>query len=316
MNPSEEQLPAERGENASELLFDEPTTTVVAKHGYTSRAFAAVICGVLAGMLIPGALASGCLFYFPDERHSSASWLFLWGEHWAIRVAASWASAIGAGFIAGMVARQRGRIWAGIAALPSTLCWLAIAVIGWMEKVPFFEGRFEVDISIGNKLAASLLAFTIIPLACYGGLAGEEESNAVAEHFDSRRFTLLGIKWYHYLWLPILIQLQLTQASWAFLYGFEWLRNTWRSGLSLISILPWIFTIAIWWTLSIMVDGAVKCYRVLSGVEKIPSVRSRAFQVLKYGFGFSLLAAVLQAIISLAHYGLLKLFTHGETPTG
>jgi hypothetical protein len=188
--------------------------------------------------------------------------------------------------------------------------------MGWMQKVPFVEGRFEVETSIGNKLAASLLVFTIIPFACYGGFAGEEESKTVAEHFDSRRFTLLGIKWYHYLWLPILIQLQLVQASWALLYGFEWLRNTWRSGLSLISIVPWIFAIGIWWTLSIMVDGAVKCYRVLSGLEEIPSARSRAFQVVKYGFGFPLLAAALQAIISLVHYGLLKLLTHGQTPTG
>src|SRR6266496_2936994 len=230
---------------------DQPGTAEVAKHGSISRAFAGVICGVVAGMLIPGALASGCLFYFPEEKHADATWLFLWGEHWAIRVFASWVSAIGAGFVAGLVARQRGQIWAGVAALPSTLCWLAIAVIGWMQKVPFFEDRFQVETSIGNKLAASLLVLTVIPTACYGGLAGEKESKAVGEHFDSRRFTLIGIKWYHYLWLPILIQLQLTQASWAFLYGFEWLRNTWRSGFSLISIVPWIFTIAIWWTLSI-----------------------------------------------------------------
>src|SRR5260221_11671004 len=97
---------------AAELLDDQPTTAGVAKHGRTSRAFAAVICGVLAGMLIPGALANGCLLYFPDETHSGTIWLFLWGEHWAIRVLASWASAISAGFIAGMVARQGGRIWA------------------------------------------------------------------------------------------------------------------------------------------------------------------------------------------------------------
>src|SRR5262249_45834048 len=153
----------------------------------------------------------------------------------------------------------------------------------------------------------------IIPLACYGGLAGEEESKALAEHFDSRRFTLLGIKWYHYLWLPILIQLLLTQASWAVLYGFEWLRNTWRAGDGLISMLHWILTIAIWWTLSMMFDAALKCYRVLAGLEEIPSARSRAFQVLKYGFGVPLLVVVLQAIISLIPYGLSKLFTHCQT---
>jgi hypothetical protein len=121
MNPSDEQFPLDREEGSIELLSDKSTTTDGAKHGLTSRAFATIICGVVAGMLIPGALANGCLFYFPEGRHSGTSWLFLWGEHWAIRVLASWASAVGAGFIAGMIARQRGRIWAGIAALPSTL---------------------------------------------------------------------------------------------------------------------------------------------------------------------------------------------------
>src|SRR6266704_1339635 len=50
---------------------DQPTTAEVAKHGSISRAFAGVICGVVAGMLIPGALANGCLFYFPEERHAN-----------------------------------------------------------------------------------------------------------------------------------------------------------------------------------------------------------------------------------------------------
>ena len=175
MNPVENQFPANPDEGVTELHGDQPTP-VDAKHGRISRAVAAVICGVVAGVLIPGGLANGCLFYFPEERNAGTAWRFLWGEHWAIRVLASWVSAIGAGFIAGMVARQRGQIWAGIAALPSTLCWLAIAVIGWMQKVPFFPDRFQVETSIGNKLAASLLVLTIIPLACYGGAAGEEES--------------------------------------------------------------------------------------------------------------------------------------------
>jgi len=185
-----------------------------------------------------------------------------------------------------------------------------------MQRVPFVDVRGEVETSIGNKLAASLLVLTIIPFACYGGSAGEEQGKTLAEHFDSRRFTLLGIKWYHYLWLPVLIQLLLVQASWASLYGFEWLRNTWRSGLGLVSILPWIFTAAIWWTLTIMAIGAERCYRVLSGLDEIPSAGSRAFQVLKYGFGFPLLAAILQTIITLVNYGLLKLLGGGQTPTG
>jgi len=309
MNPSEEQLPVEHDENATELLFEEPTTTIVAKHGSTSRAFAGVICGIIAGVLIPGALANGCRFYFPEEMQAGTAWTFLWGEHWAIRVVASWASAAGAGFITGIIARRKGRLLAGIAALPSTLCWLVIALIGWTQKVPFLENQFEVDISIGNKLAASLLVLTIIPFACYGGLAGEEAGKMFGEHFDSRNYTLLGIKWYHYLWLPIVIQLLLVQTAWACLYAFEWFRNTWRAGMSLLSIVPSLFAVAILWTISITVDGVFRAYKILSGVEKVPLGRSRAFQVLKYGLGLPLLAAALQAGISLLHYGLAKLLT-------
>jgi hypothetical protein len=316
MNPLEQDLPLEFDEARAELSGDEPAAAVVPRHGPGSRAVAAVVCGILAGMLISGALANGCSFYFPEERHAGTTWLFLWGEHWAIRVLASWASAYGAGFVAGIVARQRGKVWAGIAAVPSTVCWLAIALIGWTQKVPFFTGTYEVETSIGNKLAASLLVLTIIPIGCYGGLAGEEQGQSLGEHFDSRRFTLLGVKWYHYMWLPILFQLLLTQASWAFLYGFEWLRNTWRAGLSLFSVVPWIFTVLIWVTLSIMATGAAKCYGVLSGLEGLPSARSRAVQVLKYGFGFPLLAAILQTLVGLAHFGLLKLLGHGEGSPG
>jgi len=309
MHPSENQSLELFAPNSDDL---NPCNEYSAKHGATSRVFAAVICGIIAGALIPSALASGCLFYFPDERQRAAAWIFLWGEHWAIRVVASCASAAGAGFITGIIARKRGRLLAAIAALPSTLCWLVIALIGWTGKVPFLENQFDVDISIGNKLAASLLILTIIPLACYGGLAGEEAGKMFGERFDSRNYTLLGIKWYHYLWLPILIQLLLVQTAWTSLYAFEWFRNTWRAGISLVSIVPSLFAFAILWTIGITVEGADRAYKILSGLEEVSSGRSRAFQVLKYGFGFPLFAAILQAGISLVHYGLAKLLTHGS----
>ena len=79
-------IPHGRDEDGTELPDDQPATSDLAKYGPFSRAFAAVICGVVAGMLIPGALANGCLFFFPEERLSGTPWLFLWGEHWAIMI--------------------------------------------------------------------------------------------------------------------------------------------------------------------------------------------------------------------------------------
>jgi hypothetical protein len=289
------------------------TAAGVVRHRPALRAFGAVVCGIIAGALIPSALAGGCSFFFPAERTEGDTWLFFWGEHWAMRVLASWASSYGAGFIAGMVARRRGMVWAGIAALPSTLCWLMMAVVGWIGWVPFVGKSYDVNISIGNKLAASLLVITIIPFASSGGLEGENLGSSLGDHFDSRRFTLLGIKWYHYFWLPVLIQLLLIQVSYSFLYGFEWLRSTWRSGLSLFSLIPGIFSLLVFVSLSIMIAGAEKCYLILSGFDEVSSTRARAVKVLKYGFGFPLCAVILEVVVEFAHYGLLKLLGHGST---
>ncbi|MCH7927501.1 MAG: hypothetical protein IID03_05885, partial [Candidatus Dadabacteria bacterium] len=39
--------------------------------------------------------------------------------------------------------------------------------------------------------------------------------------FDSRKYTLLGIKWYNYLWYPLVIYLILIEAFFIASYGYE-----------------------------------------------------------------------------------------------
>src|SRR5689334_21845455 len=112
MSPSEERSLVSPQLFASLSADLNSSSSYKEKHGPISRAFAGIICGIIAGALIPSALASGCLFYFPDERQTASGWIFLWGEHWAIRAAASWLSAVGAGFITGIIARRRGRLLA------------------------------------------------------------------------------------------------------------------------------------------------------------------------------------------------------------
>jgi hypothetical protein len=143
-----------------------------------------------------------------QKRSMSARLGYSLGEHWQ-----SASSQLGFG-------NRRGfHRWHGSAAARANLgwccrfagplCWLAIAVIGWTQKARSSRAAWsKLLLKQTGGLAAG---FHNHSLACYGGSAGEEEGKAMAEHFDSRRFTLLGIKWYHYLWLPILIQLQLTQ---------------------------------------------------------------------------------------------------------
>lgn len=282
------------------------------RYGFLPRGLGALVCGVLAGVLIPGALQVGFSYAFPDERGLEAWTLLLWGEHWALRVIGSWAGTLGAAFLAGMVARRRGSLLASLAAVPSLLCWLVVAVVGWYGRLPFLNSAPEIHISIGNKLAASVLVLTTIPLAAFGGGAGQLLGQQLALLFDSRRWTLLGIKWFHYLWLPFMIQLALAQASWATLYTGEWLKTWWKTTIanpfSMGSIVPLAFTFMMWGTLALMGNGMHRAYRALAGLEPQLSVGSRTGVVLKRGFGFLILAAILQFGINVLHLGLAKLF--------
>src|SRR3989442_4474991 len=120
------------------------------RYGLLTRGLGAVICGVVAGALIPGALQVGLSYAFPDEAGVSGWGILFWGEHWALRVVGSWAATIGAAFLAGMVARRRGSAFAAVAAVPASLCWLGVAIVGWYGRLPLLNDSPDVNISIGN----------------------------------------------------------------------------------------------------------------------------------------------------------------------
>jgi hypothetical protein len=124
-----------------------------------------------------------------------------------------------------------------------------------------------------------------------------------AEHFDSRRYTLLGIKWYHYIWIPIVLHLILLQGSYAGLYFLTWLKVLWKAGFSIFQwIIPGIFTFALWGTLYLMGIGIYKAYLILAGLESVPSKGKAFIKVLQYAIGFPLIAAALQYLIEYLHY--------------
>jgi len=185
------------------------------RYGPLLRGLGAVICGVIAGHLIPNSLQVGLLYGFPSERDSETWSMLLWGEHWALRVIGSWAATFGAAFVVGMVARQRGSGLAAVGAVPSSLWRLSLAVVGWYGRLPFLDNFSDIHISIGNKLAASVLVLTIIPIAAYSGAAGQDLGQELGSRFDSRRWTLLRIRWFNYFWLPFLIHIALAQAAWS-----------------------------------------------------------------------------------------------------
>jgi hypothetical protein len=279
----------------------------VPRHNIVLRGTGAVVFGLIAGLFLWAAVQVGLRYHYIEEQRETSWGIFFWGEHWALRTAASWAATAGAGYLTGVVARRRGAILAVISALPSAFCWLGIAILAWHGPFSFMGEVPDFHVSIGNKLAASLLALTTFVVAAWAGGSGAQEGETYGPHFDARRFSLLGIKWYHYLWLPLVVYLWLIQMSWAVFYGLEWLKIAYKSGASFLSIVPGVFTMMIWGTLAIMGNGAAKAYAVLAGFQFIPTVRGRAFAVLMYGVGAFVLAAILQIGIQLLQYGLARL---------
>ncbi len=290
-------------------------------HGTVMRGVAAVCAGIVAGALLPSSLEDGFSHGFPGEREQAIWTTFFWGEHWALRAVASWLATLGAGLLVGVLARRRGALLAAVAALPGAIVWLAMVLLVWVGYLPLTTLRADdmwmgdaplSELSIGNRLLAIILAATSVPIGAWAGRQGALIGGECGYHFDSRRFSLLGIRWFHYLWLPVLIHLLIQQAAWAGLYEFEWFRRTWQSGFSMFSsLVPTVFTLMLWGTLVLMWRGASRAYRVLAGFEMVPRARGRAMVVLKYGIGAFALAAVLQAGIALLHLGLVKLFDRG-----
>jgi len=277
-------------------------------HGSVFRAIGAVTCGLVAGLLLPASMEVGARFAVASTQETD-TWGVLWGEHWAVRTAASLAASFAAGIVTGLVARHRGGLMASIAAIPSVLLWAYLAVGGWTGHPPFLSADTAFDMSIGNKLAATVIALLTIPLSYAGGEQGESAAQEMAPYFDRRRQSLFGIRWYHYLWIPLVMHFVLAQTTWAGLYGFQWLMRAWKASMSMTSLLPTLFVLGVWGSLAISWTGVERAYRALSGFDDDASASSRTRTVIKHGIGFPLAAAALQALILLVHVGLLKLLS-------
>ncbi len=275
-------------------------------HGKFSRAIGAIICGLLAGFFLSNAIGASLSLRFPNENPNE-TWRLLWGEHWVLRIAASLISACWAGFITGLVNRQRGPFLATIVVIPSAICWLVILITGVTGQIPFLHDETGIHISLGNKIAAAIILLGMIPSARYGANEGEAMGELLGQHFDSRKHTLLGIKWYHHLWLPFLMQFAAIEIAWAGFYLAIWIKALWQSGFSWIGmIVPMIFTYALYGIIAFIGTGLLKSYNLLSGLED-NRAKGIALDVLKHGVGKPLLALLMLVAIEFLQYGLVKL---------
>ncbi|UCD58589.1 MAG: hypothetical protein JSV16_05640 [Candidatus Hydrogenedentota bacterium] len=199
-----------------------------------------------------------------------AGWSGLWSRSFLLVVLGGLASTVFGGYLAGVVARQRGRAAGALSAIPTAGFWGITAYLLWESKWVFLE----------NSTGATILALLSIPCAIAAGHAGGRAGESFASHFDMRRHSFLGIGWYHYFWAPLVLGAILMQTGWALS----------RAG----GLFASLGVVATLWLTGKGVSGA---YLILSGLKPLPTVKRRILGVLKLGFACPLLAAVLQIVI-------------------
>jgi hypothetical protein len=279
------------------------------------RKFFAIISGATAGALLSTAISNGLWSIFPDVFLPFNIFLYYLGyvtldEHWFLRALVSIISSCWAGFIAGLIGRNKGSVLSIIAVLPAWITWLITGYIAITGYNPFLNMNDIIHISLGNKISITFIILAMFPASWYSGAQGEITGQEFAAHFDSRKYTLLGIKWYHYFWIPIVMFLILLQGSFYGIYFLEWVKELWKAGHGFFGwiryIIPGIFTVALWGTLYLMGIGVRNAYLILAGFENIQS-RGKAFlKVLQYAIGFQIIAILLQRGIELLHFLISK----------
>jgi len=263
----------------------------VVKRSIILRIAAGSVCGLIAGSLLADSIRVGMLFLYRAEE-ARTSWGFLmWGEHWVLRGLTSVSATIWAAFLAGIAARRYGGLAACIGSLPATLVWLTCAVIAWQRRELF---------SMEFRFLATLLPI-VIPILAFrigGRSAGIGQRNG--DHFDSRRWTLFGIKWVHYLWIPFLFHIIVIESVWAIIRGAVWLVESLAAGVGFSAVLPGISFAAMFWTLILIRMGLSRGYLVLAGFRTASKGTGRA--VLKYAVGWPAIAIAIQSGILGVHY--------------
>lgn len=171
--------------NEQSLLFKRPRL---------GKKIGGAVFGLLFGGIVTSSIWSGAVFIFGE---SGEDWgVTFWGTHHITRVLGG---LIGVGigsFVAGCIAKDRGGRWGLISALPRVGLWVIVGFIGIHGAIQ----KYIISLTMGHWMVIAALIALIPLVAYYGGKVGQETRVGNKGFFENRKATLLGIKWYHWLW--------------------------------------------------------------------------------------------------------------------
>lgn len=244
-----------------------------------------VLFGILIGFVITDGIQRGALFVFPQEKGDWAPGF--WGSHHILRVIASIIGTFFGGYVAGCIGKFRGGLCGFLSALPTLIFWLFIGGFALKE----FES-FELTLGHWAVIIILIVASPIIGL--HSGKLGALIRLENPEVFESRKNIILGIKWYHWVWLIFVIGWIGVFVTYSAFQGI-WMLFGFRLSTSLHNILPGLVGILIFLSLFFLFMGTYKTFYLLSSGHRQGISSGRiAFRILGWTVGIWTIVGALQ----------------------
>ncbi len=236
--------------------------------------------GILLGCIITNSIGTGAAYMFQAEEDS---WLLtFWGSHHILRVLASLIGTLFGALAVGCIAKFRGALWGFISTLPICIFWMYIA---------FLAGSYEL--TFGHWFVVIVLMIVSPIAGLCGGFIGSSIRLATPDFFESRPGTILGIKWYHWLWLPFPIHCVGLSGTFSVYQGFYLF---FRPEMFFL----WnYFSILIYASILLMLVGLYKAFYLLSvGYKKELTGKQIALKVFLWITVTNIVVGMLQIITS------------------
>ncbi|GJQ61167.1 MAG: hypothetical protein SCALA702_02200 [Melioribacteraceae bacterium] len=179
--------------------------------------FGAII-GILFSAYVYAAIDRGVYLYFAPK---DSLWNNIFWDDWLLRIIAIIISSGLGSITAGLIARHKGKIIGVISVLPSVLVWLFILYFLLNDELGLTIFKVNIIPESTSKLLILLSVLVNILVGYFGGGYGEKLSSNLHSNYDNRKYSLLGIKWYNFLWYPIVMYFILIEGFYITSYAYE-----------------------------------------------------------------------------------------------
>lgn len=232
----------------------------------------------VTGLIVGGVLNLYILFLLRSiimrravgQEAALNSWGILWGDYYGWMIVVALCSLACSACIAGIIARRKGSEVGALTSIPLLTLLLISAYLA----------SGNGSISPGYKIGLIFILLAALPLAIAAGRYGAKAGDSAGNHFDSRANTLLGIKWYHYFWIPFVVSISL--------------KEMWDLMLHSGTLLHVLFVSMTLW---LSLYGFRRAYLIISDFDHIESQKARALRFIIFGFCFPLVAYLILRIV-------------------